>query len=111
MICHKIELRRKYVFHLPLYRYENDNLIALKIDDLLDDLTDEFIKSGFENFYVTEAKAHYRKRSFDELLITMFADSASPEMIFKEWFRENNDVLGQEAFAWECGNSLFIEKL
>lgn len=106
-----IELKRKYVFHIPLCKFENDELVPIDIEDLLDDLIGEFYKNGFESFYFTKAKAYYKSRCFNELLLTMFVDSDNPEEIFSEWFRTHNDVLGQEAFAWEMGNSLFIEDL
>ena len=106
-----LRLNRRYVFHIPLYKFAGDGLIPIGIDDLLDDLISEFSKSGFEDFYFLKAKAHYKSRCFDELLLVMFAESKEPEAIFRKWFKKNNDVLGQEAFAWECGNSLFVEDL
>ena len=91
--------------------------VAGKLTDELQ-IPKEFLKSdeynscdGFDSMYVTKAKSFYRSRCFDELLMTIFSSSDSPVDIFKKWFRANNDVLGQEAFAWECGNSLFIESL
>ena len=106
-----IELSEKYVFHIPLYKYLNDELVRIEIDDILDELISDLIENGFESFYMTKAKAYYKSRCFDELFLTVFTSSKSPEAIFEKWFRDNNDVLGQEAFACECGNSLFVEKL
>ena len=106
-----IELNTKYVFHIPLCQWENDELVPIDIDGLLDDLIAEFSRKGFEGFYLTRSKAYYKSRRFDEILMVMFADCDEPEGIFAEWFRANNNVLGQEAFAWEMGNSLFIEDL
>ena len=106
-----IELTEKYVFHIPLYKYAGDELVRIELDDLLDDLINEFSESGFENFYLMKAKAHYKTRCFDELLLTIFTSSDSPVEIFERWFRNSNDVLGQEALAWECGNSLNICEL
>ena len=111
MKSNAIVLNRKYVFHIPLCKCENDELAPIDIGGLLDDLISEFSRKGFEGFYITKSKAYYKSRRFDELLLTMFAASDNPEEIFSEWFRANNDVLGQEAFAWEMGNSLFIENL
>ena len=106
-----IELGEKYVFHIPMYRYADDELVPIELDDLLDDLVLKLGYDGFDSMYVTKAKSFYKSRCFDELLLTIFSSSSSPEDIFKKWFREKNDILGQEAFAWECGNSLFIESL
>lgn len=106
-----IELNQKFVLHVPLYKCLDGELVRIKIDDLLDDLIRELNEGGFEDFYLTRAKAHYKKRCFDEVLLTIFSSSRSPEAIFEKWFKNNNDALGQEAFAWEMGNSLFIESL
>jgi hypothetical protein len=49
---------------------------------------------------------------YDEVLITIFTDSRRyPEEIFEKWFRRNNHVMEQEAFAYECGNEMMIERL
>lgn len=106
-----LKLKRKYVFHIPLFRFVCDEIEAVEIDELLNDLLDTFNREGFENFYISKVQAYYKKRSFDELLITMFADSDLPEDIFERWFLKNNDVLCQEAFAYECGNSMIIRDL
>lgn len=104
---HKLD--KKYVFHIPLYRFDDGELIKLPIDDLLDDLIDEL---GADSLYVTKAKSYYRSRCFDELLLTLFVGcDESPEEIFKNWFRDNNHIMGQEAFAYECQNKMHIFKL
>ena len=104
-------LTEKYVFHIPLYKYLDDGLVAIEIDDVLDELISEFSENGFENFYMTKAKAHYKSRCFDELLITVFTSSDSPAEIFEKWFRDSNDVLGQEAFGYEHANTMIIQDL
>lgn len=60
-------LDEKYVFHIPLSKYENGRLIELEIDDILDELLSEF-----ESFNITRIESHYKSRSYDELLITVF---------------------------------------
>lgn len=107
-----IELDSKYVFHIPLYRYDGDKLAEIDIGEVLDELIIQFNERGFESLYVTKVKGHYRSRCFDELLLTIFSSSdENPEEIFIDWFERNNDVLGQEAFGWECGNRMFICEL
>ena len=66
-----IELDEKYVFHIPLYKYVDGELVLIEIDDLLDELISDFSENGFENFYLTKAKAHYKSRCFD--VIPIFA--------------------------------------
>ena len=106
-----IELTEKYVLHIPLYKYVADELDPIEIDDLLDDLISDLSENGFENFYLMKAKAHYKSRCFDELLLTIFTTSKSPVAIFEKWFRHNNDILRQEAFGYEHANTMIIHEL
>ena len=100
------ELDKKYVFHIPLYKFEDDELIKLEIDDVLDDLM-ALLKS--DSLYITKVRSFYKSRCFDELLVSLFVSgSEKPEEIFKEWFRTNNDILGQESFSYECCDRMFI---
>ena len=103
-----IRFDKKYVFHIPLDKYENDELVLIDIDDLLNDLIDEL---GFESLYMTKVKSVYKKRIFDEILITIFTSNGTPEEIFEKWFRHNNGILGQEAFAYELNERMIVKKL
>lgn len=106
-----IELDEKYVFHIPLCRFSEGELERIEIDDLLDDLIARFHKSGFESLYMTSVKSYYKTRLYDEILITIFTSGKSPVGIFKEWFYNNNGVLGQEAFAYEASGRMFVLEL
>ena len=102
----------KYVLHIPLSRWENDSLIPLDVDEQLDELINDLEVQGFDSFYVTKVESYYKSRKFDELLITIFArDGDAPHEIFKEWFLRHNDILAQEAFAYELGGKMIIETL
>ena len=92
-----IELDTKCVFHIPLYKFIDDELILIDIDEILDDLIGQFSENGYDSLYMTKVKGVYNKES--------------PEIIFKKWFMENNNLLEQEAFAYEWNNSLFIEEI
>lgn len=105
------ELTEKYVFHIPLYKYVEDELVPIEIDNLFGDLISDLSENGFENFYLTKVKAYYKSRCFDEVLITIFASSDTPVAIFEKWFIDNNGILGQEAFSYECGNRMIIHDL
>lgn len=106
------QLNKKYVFHIPLFKYQDNNLQPIEIDDLLDDLINQLTDNGFENLYMTKVKGFYKSRCFDELLITLFTpDDQTPQITFEKWFRNNNGILEQEEFAYECNNKLIIEKL
>ena len=107
-----MELDCRYVLHIPLSRWENDTLMALDVDDMLDELINLLKLQGFDSFYLTKVESYYKSRRFDEVTLTIFASSGDePHEILKRWFLAHNDVLGQEAFAYEIGNKMVIEKL
>lgn len=114
-----LELDDKYVFHVPLYKYVDNELIRLDIEDILDELIDELNKHGYDSLYIINVKSYYKSRSFDELLITLFISEKTvkkdnrefPDSLFSQWFKQNNNVLQQEAFAYEHNNSMIIEAL
>ena len=103
-----IELDKKYVFHIPLYKYSDGKLIAIEMEGMMDDLIDEL---GFESLYMTKVKSLYKKRMYDEILVTVFTSDEAPEVIFENWFRNNNGVLCQEAFAYELDGKMVVKKL
>ena len=88
-------------------------LIPIEYEEILDVLIDRLNQNGYDSLYITEVKGFYKSREFDELLITIFTSSydSLPESIFECWFIENNDVLEQEAFAYECNNSMFVKEI
>ena len=116
-----IELNKKYVFHIPLYKYDdnNDELIAIDMTGIFDELIDEFEENGYDSLYMTDVNSLYKSRFFSEILISIFVsterlakdDVEFPDRIFKKWFKKNNDILEQEGYAYEYNNKMFIEKL
>ncbi|MDO5849752.1 MAG: hypothetical protein Q4P14_00930 [Methanobacteriaceae archaeon] len=113
MSINMIKLDDKYIFHLPLYKYANEELIAID-SSIISNLMDLFNEKGYENAYVMKVKGYYKSRSFDELLITIFTsstDNIKPDSIFKDWFIENNDILEQDSFAYEYNDEMFIFEL
>lgn len=111
-----IELDEKYIFHIPLYKYENNELVKINITDILDDLINQLNQEGYDSLYIMKVKGYYKSRGFDELLLTIFISEEqlkrqnqdSPEIVFKDWFKINNNILRQEALAYECNNKMFI---
>ncbi len=114
-----IELDTKYVFHIPTYKFENNELFLLNIDKLIKDLIKQFEEKGYESLYMTKVTGYYNSRSFDEILLTLFISQedteknnrTSPDKIFMKWYKENNDLLQQEAFAYEKNNTMYVEKI
>ena len=107
-----MELDMKYVLHIPLSRWENGSLIPLDVDEQLNELINDLELQGFDRFYVTKVLSYYKSRKFNEVLITIFArDGDAPHEIFKNWFYRHNDILAQEAFAYELNSKMIIETL
>ena len=107
-----MELDCRYVLHIPLSKWENGEIVPLDVDEQVTELTSRLEVNGFDSFYLTRVKSHYKSRIYDELLITIFArDGDGPCGIFSDWFHSHNDVLCQEAFAVELNNRMIIENL
>ena len=110
-----LEFNEKYVFHIPCFKYKNDELIAINKENIIKDLVNQFNKHEYTSMYMTNVKGFYKSRCFDELLITIFtskdSQQESPEVIFKQWFKSNNKILEQEAIAYEHNNKMIIEEL
>lgn len=107
-------LNEKYVLHIPLYKFTEKELILIEIEDILEDLISRLAENGYENLYIVEAEGYYKSRRYTEKLITIFTSTSNqplPDEIFRDWFNDHNDVMGQEALAFEHNNRLFVEKL
>ena len=105
-----MELDCRYVLHIPLSKWENGEIKSLSIDDAIAELISILEVEGFDSFYVTKVESYYKSRKYDELLVTIFAvDGEGPCEIFRRWFSAHNDVLCQEALAFEINNRMIIE--
>lgn len=108
------ELNQKYVLHIPLYKFKDNKLTEIDMEDVLNELIGELVKNSYTSFYTQKIKSHYNSRTFDELIITVFSskDNRKPvEEIFSEWFLKNNLILGQEEYAYEHNSTLNVEKI
>ena len=111
------ELDKKYVFHIPLCKYVNNDLIPIAIENIIDELIKQLNENGYDSLYMTKVKGYYKSRCFDEILITLFVSTRFltnhylPEAIFKKWFKANNNILEQEAYTYECNNKMNIEEI
>lgn len=106
-----IELDKKYVFHIPKYKFEDNELTPID-SNILKNFITKLNENGYSSAYLTDVKSYYKNRAYDETLITLFtSQEREPEKIFKEFFTGNNNILKQEAFAYECNNRMLIETL
>lgn len=107
-----MELDSRYVLHIPLSKWENGEILALDIDEEINELINLLEVEGFDSLYITKVESFYKARRYDELLITIFAAGGDgPHEIFKDWFYRHNDVLCQEEFSFEFNNRMIIEDL
>ena len=63
------ELDKKYVFHIPLCKYVNNDLIPIAIENIIDELIKQLNENGYDSLYMTKVKGYYKSRCFDEILI------------------------------------------
>lgn len=105
------ELKQKYVLHIPNCKFQNNELVSIDIENLLDELIGLLNQNGHNSFYIQKSESHYKFRSYEETLITVFADTDEIEEIFSEWFEKNNHILQQEAYAFERNCSLVVKEL
>lgn len=69
-------------------------------------------ESGADGLYDIDAVGYYRGRSCPEKLITVFSQDVERYVeYFRQWFRENNVTLRQEALACEADGVWYIESL
>lgn len=103
----------KIILHIPEQAWINDKLQDIPIRKLIDILTVRLQDAGFHSFYITRVKSFYKGRSYPEKLITLYCADEYEKVIdiFSDWFIENNNLLRQEAFAYEYNNSLCIKEL
>ena len=69
------ELDKKYVFHIPLCKYVNNDLIPIAIENIIDELIKQLNENGYDSLYMTKVKGYYKSRCFDEILITLFVST------------------------------------
>ncbi len=103
-----MELSERYVFHIPLCKFKDNLLLPIDIDEVLEDL---IMRMDHDSLYVTKAQGHYKSRSYDELLVTVFSSSDDLGGIFEDWFRANNIILEQDALAYEHNGKMYIQCL
>ena len=112
-----MKLTEKFVFHIPLFRYVDEELLPINnINSIIDELIEKFNENNYKSLYLMNVKGFYKSRCFDEILITMYISSSNenrtpPDELFRKWFKENNDKLKQESFAFEYNDTMFVEDI
>lgn len=104
----KYTITTKIVLHIPMMKW-TDKLEPLELDNVLDELYARLEETGCVSWYETKIESVYKKRKYPELLLTIFSDyPLAIEEVFVNWFEKNNDILSQEALAYEENGLLTI---
>ena len=110
-----MELQEKLVLHIPEERWCVDHLESIVSGHAFDDLIDTLENSGVISLYSQNAMGFYKGNWYHEILFTIFCEkrgkASAVVEIFDNWFRSNNGVLKQEAFAYEWNGTLYVRNL
>lgn len=103
-------LSNKIVLHIPEKAWINEELADIPVKKAMKSLTN--MLSDYD-FYTQRIKSCYKNRKYPETIITIFCNAEADKIIgiFSEWFKTNNDVMKQKAYAYEFNNSLYIDDL
>ena len=66
-----MELDCRYVLHIPLSKWENGEVVPLDVDDEIEELIFCLEVQGFDGFYLTKVKSHYKSRRLLRFLQVM----------------------------------------
>ena len=108
-----MKLTHKLVFHIPQKALVHGVALEIPFSALFPNLVTALYDAGVSGFYVVDGVGFYEGRTYPEKLVTVFCEDAPEdvEKAYRDWFRHFNDVLQQEAFAYEVDGVLHIEKL
>lgn len=107
-------LSNKIVLHIPEKAWINEELIDIPVKKSIKSLMK--MLSDYD-FYSQRIKSHYKNKKYPETIITIFCNDGADDIIggtddiiniFIKWFKDNNDILKQESYAYELNNSLYI---
>lgn len=109
-------LDTRYVFHIPLCKYQNNKLIPIgekkNIRQIIDSLLNRLTAAGYFGMYILDAEGVYKERRYNEKLIILYTETGqNPELVFEEWFAANNDILKQECYSYEKTGKMIIKNL
>lgn len=108
-----MEYNAKLVFHIPCKAWDN-GLTDIDYKAFKQILLNDLAAIGLTNSYTVSAAAYYKGREYEELLLTVFCENQYKDKAaetFRQAFRRHNDIMRQEAFAYECNGNLTVEEL
>lgn len=108
-----MDYNAKLTFHIPCAAWSN-GLIEINYKAFKQYLLEGLAAIGLTSLYSVQAKGYYKGREYDEILLTVFCkeqDCDAAAEVFRQTFRVHNDLMRQEAFAYECNGVLVVENL
>ncbi len=108
-----MEYKTKLVFHIPCATW-NNGLIPVNYNAFKQILLEAFAEIGLTSLYTVSAKGYYKGREYDEILLTVFSSLRGANAAvnaFRKCFKERNNLMKQEALAFERDGVLIVEAL
>lgn len=102
----------KIVLHIPHFAFSDGGLVEIDCYGFCKALCERMNGNGITDWYETNAFGRYKGRRYDQELWTLFVRPDQKDVVlesFREMFSEWNDVLQQEAFAYELNGVLHVE--
>lgn len=102
----------KLTLHIPHFAWEDGVLVEIDHYGFCEALAARLNAAGITDWYEIYASGRYKGRRYDQELWTLFFceqelyDTAVD--LFEKIFREWNDVMQQESFAYEQNGTLFV---
>lgn len=108
-----MKLPHKLVFHIPQKALVHGVALEIPFSELFPNLVTALYAAGLSGFYVVDGVGFYKGRTYPEKLVTVFCGDTmeAVESAYQDWFQRFNDVLQQEAFAYEVDGELVIKDL
>lgn len=107
-------LNTKIVLHIPLVAWKDHAITPIDYAAFKHLLLVALEDAGASSLYTVQATGYYKGREYAETLWTIFCEETDRDRIveaFRRTFREHNDIMQQEAFAYECNGTLHVEEL
>jgi len=104
----------KLVLHIPDAAWIDNKLENIDSEIFLETICKKLMGIDVNSWYVTSVTGYYKGRKFDEKLLTVFCGTTVEYAIidiFEETYKELNDVMHQESFAYELNGILCIVDL
>ncbi len=104
----------KLTLHVPCVAKESGGLVKINYEEFKSRLIKALADVGVNSYYTQAATGYYDGAEYDEVLWTVYCEKQDGDKIAEalcRTFRESNDILKQEAFAYERNGVMTVENL